>query len=108
MSFRRWASATTRRANKCHPVPRRTWICRRSTRSSSSPPGWKYRVKALDRDLEIQAVNGVARIVQDHLENTYDACFEEGGEKACTFKRYAGIIATSAGKTCAKRASGLR
>jgi len=49
-------------------------------------PGWKYRVKVLDRDLEIQAVNGIARIVQDDLENTYDACFEEGNEKACSFK----------------------
>ena len=47
-------------------------------------PGWKYRVKVLDADLEIQAVNGVARIVQDDLENTYDACFEEAGHKACS------------------------
>ncbi len=47
-------------------------------------PGWKYRVKVLDADLEIHAVNGVARIVQDDLENTYDACFEEAGQKACS------------------------
>jgi hypothetical protein len=46
------------------------------------PPGWKYRVKVLDRDLTIRAVNGQARIVQDNLENTYDACFET----ACTYK----------------------
>jgi len=39
-------------------------------------PGWKYRVKVLDQDLAISAVNGTARIVQDDLENTYDACFE--------------------------------
>jgi hypothetical protein len=39
-------------------------------------PGWKYRVKVLDQDLTIRAVNGHARIVQDDLENTYDACFE--------------------------------
>ena len=38
-------------------------------------PGWKFRTKILDQDLTIQAVNGVARIVQDDLENTYDACF---------------------------------
>lgn len=46
------------------------------------PPGWKYRVKVLDRDLTIRAVNGHARIVQDDLENTYDACFET----ACSYK----------------------
>ncbi len=46
-------------------------------------PGWKYRVKVLDADLEILAVNGVARIVQDDLENTYDACFEDAGQKSC-------------------------
>jgi hypothetical protein len=39
-------------------------------------PGWKYQVKVLDRDLTIRAVNGVAHIVQDDLENTYDACME--------------------------------
>ena len=49
-------------------------------------PGWKFQVKVLDRDLEIQAINGVARIVQDDLENTYDACFEDSGQKACSFK----------------------
>jgi hypothetical protein len=45
-------------------------------------PGWKYRVKVLDQDLTIRAVNGHARIVQDDLENTYDACFET----ACSYK----------------------
>ena len=49
-------------------------------------PGWKFQVKVLDRDLEIQAINGVARIVQDDLENTYDACFEEADQKACSFQ----------------------
>jgi hypothetical protein len=39
-------------------------------------PGWKHRVKSLDQDLTIRAVNGLARIVQDDLENTYDACFD--------------------------------
>jgi len=48
-------------------------------------PGWKFRVQVLDQDLMIQAVNGNARIVQDDLENTYDACFEEAGQKACSF-----------------------
>ncbi len=45
-------------------------------------PGWKFRVKVLDQDLTIKAVDGHARIVQDDLENTYDACFET----ACSFK----------------------
>jgi hypothetical protein len=47
-------------------------------------PGWKYRSKLLDQDLGIGAINGVARIVQDDLENTYNACFEEAGQKNCT------------------------
>jgi hypothetical protein len=34
----------------------------------------------------IQAVNCKARIVQENRENTYDACFEEAGQKACSFK----------------------
>jgi len=38
------------------------------------PPGWKFRVKVLDKDLTIRAVNGIAHIVQDDLENTYDLC----------------------------------
>ncbi len=46
------------------------------------PPGWKYRVKVLDQDLTILAVNGVAHITQDELQNTYDACFST----ACTFQ----------------------
>lgn len=49
-------------------------------------PGWKYRVKVLDQDLTVQAINGIARIVQDDLESTYNVCFEEGNQKACTFK----------------------
>jgi hypothetical protein len=47
-------------------------------------PGWKFRVKVLEQDLMIQAVDGKARIVQDDLENTYDACFVEAGQKACS------------------------
>ncbi len=50
------------------------------------PPGWKFRVKVLDRDLTIKAINGEAWIVQDDLENTYDKCFEESGQTACTFR----------------------
>jgi hypothetical protein len=50
------------------------------------PPGWKYRTKVLDQDLHIGAVNGTARVVQDDLENTYNACFEEGGQKNYNFK----------------------
>ena len=51
-----------------------------------SAPGWKFRVKVLDRDLTIKAVNGIAHIVQDDLENTYDQCFEADGQTSCTFK----------------------
>jgi len=50
------------------------------------PPGWKYRFKVLDRDLEVHAINGMAWIVQDDLEGTYNACFKEGGQSACTFQ----------------------
>jgi len=50
------------------------------------PTGWKYRFKVLDRDLEIHAINGTARIVQDDLEGTYNACFMQGGESACTYQ----------------------
>jgi hypothetical protein len=50
------------------------------------PTGWKFRVTTLDRDLNIKAINGDAWIVQDDLENTYDKCFEENGQTACSFK----------------------
>lgn len=42
----------------------------------TSPKGWSYRVQVLDKDLVIKAVNGYARIMQDNLENTYDACLD--------------------------------
>ena len=50
------------------------------------PPGWKYRFAVLDRDLEVHAINGTARIVQDDLEGTYNACFKEATETACTYQ----------------------
>ena len=50
------------------------------------PPGWKFRVKVLDQDLGIGAIDGIAHIVQDDLEGTYNACFEVGGRKNCTYK----------------------
>jgi hypothetical protein len=34
------------------------------------PEGWHYRTRALDRDLVLRA-GGVAHIVQDELQNTY-------------------------------------
>lgn len=40
------------------------------------PKGWSFRVKVLDDDLVIKAVDGYARIMQDDLENTYDACLD--------------------------------
>jgi len=47
-------------------------------------PGWESRVANLDRELTIKAINGVARIVQDEIEDTYDQCFEESGQMVCT------------------------
>ena len=46
------------------------------------PKGWKYRVTVLDQDLIISTPKGYNWIVQDELQNTYDAC-KEG---ACNFK----------------------
>lgn len=46
------------------------------------PPGWRFRVAVLDRDLTISTPKGYNWIVQDELQNTYDAC-KEG---ACTFQ----------------------
>lgn len=40
------------------------------------PPGWTYRVKVLGQDLELRPFKGTARITQDELQNTYDACIE--------------------------------
>ena len=50
------------------------------------PPGWKYRFKQLDQDLEVHAINGKAWIVQDDLEGTYNACFIQDGQTACTYQ----------------------
>lgn len=44
--------------------------------------GWKYRVAVLDKDLTISTPKGYNWVVQDELQNTYDAC-KEG---ACNFK----------------------
>jgi len=38
------------------------------------PPGWKYRVVVLPKDLVISTPQGYNWIVQDNLQNTYDAC----------------------------------
>ena len=45
------------------------------------PKGWSYRVKVLDKPLAIHAVEGVAHIVQDDIQGTYDAC-KDG---SCTY-----------------------
>jgi len=50
------------------------------------PPGWKYRVKVLDQDLGVGAIDGIAYVTQDDLEDTYNACFELGGQTNCTYK----------------------
>jgi len=36
-------------------------------------PGWKFRVAVLDKDLTISTPKGYNWIVQDELQNTYDA-----------------------------------
>jgi hypothetical protein len=46
------------------------------------PAGWKFRVAVLDKDLTISTPRGYNWIVQDELQNTYDACKED----ACNFK----------------------
>jgi hypothetical protein len=46
------------------------------------PAGWKFRVAVLDKELTISTPKGYNWIVQDELQNTYDAC-KDG---ACNFK----------------------
>lgn len=50
------------------------------------PPGWRFRATVLEEDLELHAINGVAHIMQDNLQSTYNACFEEAGQKACSYR----------------------
>jgi hypothetical protein len=40
------------------------------------PSGWSYRVRVLEQDLILRPFKGIARIVQDELQNTYDALDE--------------------------------
>ncbi|WP_148705483.1 hypothetical protein [Methanosarcina siciliae] len=40
------------------------------------PSGWSYRARVLDEDLILRPFKGIARIVQDELQNTYDALDE--------------------------------
>jgi hypothetical protein len=35
------------------------------------PEGWRYRVRELDEDFTVRTVGGVAHVIQDDLENTY-------------------------------------
>lgn len=44
------------------------------------PGGWRYRSETLAAELVVHPVDGVARILQDDLQNTYDACFETACE----------------------------
>jgi hypothetical protein len=46
------------------------------------PEGWKYRVSIPGQDLIVSTPKGYNWIVQDELQNTYDAC-KEG---ACNFQ----------------------
>ena len=36
----------------------------------SLPDGWRYRVRMLEEDLDVQAI-GTATVLQDELQNTY-------------------------------------
>ncbi len=40
------------------------------------PAGWTFRVAVLDKDLTVSTPEGYNWIVQDELQNTYDACKE--------------------------------
>ncbi len=35
------------------------------------PVNWQYRVRILDADYVVRAVNGIAYVIHDDLENTY-------------------------------------
>ncbi|MBX9687742.1 MAG: hypothetical protein K2X27_13635 [Candidatus Obscuribacterales bacterium] len=35
------------------------------------PEGWKFRTLNLKKDFELKAINGIAYVLQDNLENTY-------------------------------------
>ncbi|MGC4000369.1 MAG: hypothetical protein QM767_24175 [Anaeromyxobacter sp.] len=48
------------------------------------PPGWKFRTRVLEEDLELRAINGRVRVTQDNLRNSYAACFGMSGQKACS------------------------
>jgi hypothetical protein len=63
--------------------PRLTYDSLKDLGTKIKPPaGWKYRVAVPDRDLIISTPQGYNWIVQDELQNTYDAC-KEG---ACNFR----------------------
>jgi len=48
------------------------------------PPGWKFRVKVLDQDLNVSPPppNRLAWVTQDEFENTYQGC---GYDAACSY-----------------------
>jgi hypothetical protein len=48
------------------------------------PPGWKFEVKVLDKDLSLQPrmAAGVANIMRDNLGNTYHGC---GFDTGCNY-----------------------
>jgi hypothetical protein len=48
------------------------------------PPGWKFRVKVLDRDLTVTppAPSHLAHVTQDEFMNTYEGC---GYDTACNY-----------------------
>jgi hypothetical protein len=49
----------------------------------------------LDQDLGIGAINGVARLVQDDVEGTYNACCEADNQKNCSYKPWSSAFDVS-------------
>ena len=55
--------------------------------STLTPPqGWKYQVIKLTKELQINAVNGTAKVTIDDQGNAYDQCFET----ACSYNPVTG------------------
>jgi len=57
------------------------WAASTATSSPSRVPS-----RVLDQDLGIGAINGIAHVTQDDLENTYNSCFEADNQKNCTYQ----------------------
>lgn len=72
----------------------------------SPPQGWEYRVRTLEEDLVIEGEDGVTKVVQDDVANTYSChdmpldpsvCELMGGttSTASSISRFAGLVMSS-------------